>query len=120
MKNMNPLKAEIVNDKLKLKLLTERPCTLEENKKYAEMQENNIPLPENVAKYDTVYSTDDAYCVISEAELTPEEKAEYVEIKRLRYLKTIKNCLVYFTTLSVISLAMSILYIIIMLTDYFL
>jgi hypothetical protein len=81
-------------------------CSEEDNAKYAEMAQNGEPLPKNVHQYkDTV--TDqyvDQFYYLKDSKLTDSEWQEYLRYLELDRLDTIKNCLLFFTVLTVISL----------------
>ena len=75
------------------------------------MVENGYELPKNIYNcLDSAYeeSTED-FCESSEPGLTESEIMEYLIYKKLELLKTIKNCVVFFTVLIAISLVCSLL-----------
>lgn len=55
---------------------------------------------------DDINSADEDPC----AELTEEEKQEYFMLKQLKSINTIKNCLVFLTSLTVISIVATVLF----------
>ena len=99
------IKEQITAFKFEFDLLQKIPCSKEENKRYAQMCKHGQPLPENIFQYDNYGSDDlaDFYTVYT-PELTDAEIAEYLTYKKLSLLRTIKNCLVFFVALAVISL----------------
>ena len=81
------------------------PCTLKENEAYVELLKNGQPLPEGVEQNDPNVEPEYAsFHVPQETPLSKEELAEYVSYKQLKTLTTIKNCVVFFTVLTVLSL----------------
>ena len=108
------LRKELRYHKFEFNLLQKLPCTRKENKAYQQLLKSGGNLPEDVFPY--IYengetSTTEFYTVY-EPDLTEAEIAEYLTYKKLSLLKTIKNCAVFFTALTVISI---ILYFLIML-----
>lgn len=86
-------------------LLQKVPCTDEENREYLERLRKGLPLPEGVVR-DTSPSFGeelDSFYRWAEASLTDRELNEYLTYKKLKMLKTIKNCVIFFTVLAVIA-----------------
>ena len=99
------LLAELREHKIEFDLLQKIPCTKEENKKYRKMVEANQTLPAGV------YSDDDEvdvtlmeFYTIYEPDLSDAEIQEYLTYKQLSLIRTIKNCVVFFTVLTIIGL----------------
>ncbi len=110
--------------KLRFNLLQKIPCSQQENKEYQKLLKDGGALPEGVYAY--VYSTGETstteFYTVYESDLTESEKEEYLIYKKLYLLetindciKTIKGCVVFFTTLAIIGLAAYFSYLIIML-----
>ena len=80
-------------------------CSREENAEYRKMLKNEQPLPQNV------YESDNAgeFYTLQSQGLTQEEIEEFIKLKQLKLLNTIKNCVVFFTTLTVIGLIITFL-----------
>ena len=76
-------------------------CPQKDNEKYAQMVQDGIPLPDGIYEYKDGSITKKFYTVCA-PELSPEEISELLTYKKLGYLHTIKNCAVYFVTLSII------------------
>lgn len=102
----NYLRDEIVTYKLDFGLLQKIPCTKEENKKYEDLLNNGKPLPDGVFSYieNNGKESNDTFYTIYETELTKEEINEYLALKKLKLLNTIKNCSVFFVVLTIISI----------------
>lgn len=99
---VNP-KAELQNLRQEYRLSQRVPCPKEDNKKYAQMVKDGQPLPAGV--YDYKYeNTESEYYTIYTPDISADELAELLTYKKLGYLRTIKNCAVYFVVLSVIAL----------------
>lgn len=106
---VNP-REELLAYKYDFHLMQKLPCSKEENKAYTKLLKDGKPLPEGVLKYDYSYNegTEDFYTIYT-PDLTDEEIAEYLTYKKLALLRTIKNCVVFFTVLTVIGLVSALL-----------
>ena len=85
-------------------------CSQKENAKYAEMLKNGETLPENVYRCvneDNMSET--SFLKIVKTDLTESEMNEYLNLKKLSMIKTIKNCVVFFTVLTAFFLFISVL-----------
>lgn len=103
------LKEELRDIYFDVNLLQKIDCSKEDNKKYKQMLQNGENLPQGVFEYK--YELDNAgtgdFYTIHKPELTPEERLEYITFKQLKMLNTIKNCVVFFSTLTVISMVIT-------------
>lgn len=100
------LRNELREYKFDFDLLQKIPCSKEENQSYAKLIKDGQPLPNGVYRYkDGDGKETDSFYTVYESDLTPEETAQFLTLKKLRMLKTIKNCVVFFTVLTVISIA---------------
>ena len=97
------IKKRIRDYKYQFDLLQKIPCSKEENKRYAQLKEEN-QLPENVKEYEDLANQ---FYTIYTPELTEQEISEYLTYKKLSLLNTIKNCMVFFTVLTIISLVLA-------------
>ena len=108
-KNKIDLKEDLRDIYFDVNLLQKIDCSKEDNKKYKQMLKNGETLPNGVFEYK--YGLDNegtgAFYTIHKPELTPEERLEYITFKQLKMLNTIKNCVVFFTTLTVISMVIT-------------
>ncbi len=104
-KNKVNLKKELRSLYFEALLLQKIDCSREDNKKYNQLIKNNESLPDGVYEYkmETGDGTGTFYTVY-QPELTQEEKIEYITFKQLKMISTIKNCVVFFTVLTVISM----------------
>lgn len=99
---VNP-QAELQSLRQEYRLSQRVPCSKEDNKKYAQMVKDGQPLPAGV--YDYKYeNTESEYYTIYTPDISADELSELLTYKKLGYLRTIKNCAVYFVVLSVIAL----------------
>nr|MCR4693067.1 hypothetical protein [Bacillota bacterium] len=97
-------------------LLQKIDCSREDNEKYRQLLKNNEPLPNGVYEY-KISGVDEykmpagegsgTFYTIYQPELTQEEKLEYITFKQLKMISTIKSCVVFFATLTAISLAIT-------------
>lgn len=106
------LKKQIESYKYDFGLLQKISCTKEENKKYKEIVKNGQDLPNGVFTFvdTTGKEFSDSFYTVYEAELSKEEIDEYLALKKLSLLNTIKNCSVFFVVLTIISLLITLLY----------
>ena len=85
------------------------PCSKAENKQYQQILKEGGVLPDGVYAYIDelgVASTTEFHTVY-ETDLSQQEILEYLTYKKLDFIRTIKNCVVFFTVLTVISLIIS-------------
>lgn len=78
-------------------------CSPEEQEEFKKLRKENKPLPEGV-KIDAVNNF-----YRYETRLTPEEIKELLLYRQTKYLRIIKNCVLYFTILSIVALILTIL-----------
>ena len=91
---------------------TERvECTEAENEQYLKLQEERKPLPDDIT-FDTDFNSGVTTTVFYRT-ITPgfdkDEYDEYLKIKQLKAITTIKNCVVFFVVLAVIGLVASLI-----------
>lgn len=104
------LRQDLTEFKEKFNLIQKIPCSNEENKRYTQLSREGKPLPENVHKYDYSAGMDDEeFYTLYIPELSADEINEYLTYKQLALLNTIKNCVVFFTVLTIIGLVCSLL-----------
>ena len=111
------LRDELRAHKFEFDLLQKIPCTKQENKEYQQLLKNGGTLPEGVYAY--VYegnetSTTEFY-TIYETDLTESEIREYLTYKQLSLIRTIKNCVLFFTVLTIIGM---VLYLLVMMSAF--
>ena len=100
------LRDELRTRRFEFDLLQRIPCTKQENKKYQRLLVNGGTLPDGVYAYvydNGVTSTTEFY-TLYETDLTESEIREYFTYKQLDLIRTIKNCVVFFTVLTIIGL----------------
>lgn len=95
------LSAELQEYRCQYDILQRIGFSRKENKAYYKMVRSGEKLPENVHRSEFA---DDEFFSYYQAELSEAERTEYLTYKQLDLLRTIKNCLVFFTVLVVISL----------------
>ncbi len=91
---------DLINLSEKTGLSVRHACSKEEAIQIEDAIANNTPLPFPCTKDES-----GNYFRIFETSLTEEEKGKLIQLLLLKRLTTIKNCLVFFTTLTVVSLA---------------
>ncbi len=99
------LRQELTEFKAKFNLIQKIPCSKEDNKRYTQMRINGQALPDGVYAYE-YYVADDytEFYTLYIPDLSAAEINEYLTYKQLALLNTIKNCVVFFTVLTVIGL----------------
>ncbi len=99
------LKNELIDLKVESKILNKISCSPEKNKEYEELVKNGMPLPKDVYPYmyDDGEPSSKCFYEITGPELTQEELMEYIALKQLRMVNTIKKCALYFTITSIIA-----------------
>ena len=92
-------------------LIQKIPFSHKENKEFRQMLENGGQLPEGVVEYRLVTTGEPIgeFYLRQEAGLTDAEATEYLMYKELELLRTIKNCVVFFTVLVAVSLVLGFL-----------
>ena len=82
------------------------PCSKQKNMEIQKYVEDNGSLPAGVYAY--VYDTGDVstteFYTIYKPDLTDAELMEYLTYRKLDFIRTIKNCVVFFTVLTIIGM----------------
>lgn len=99
------LKVVLRSQRFEHDILQKIPCSAKENRMCEELLKSGGTLPKGVYayEYDSGTSVNEFY-TIYEADLTENELKEYLAYKQLALLHTIKNCVVFFTVLTVIGI----------------
>ncbi|MDF2686636.1 MAG: hypothetical protein K0S55_1818 [Clostridia bacterium] len=109
-KEVIDLKSEIRQFEFDMQFLQKIDCSREENIQFSRMIKNKEALPEGIFQYKTDVGADlEIFYRIYETELTNEEKQKYLQYKQLSSLQSIKNSMIFFVVLTVISLIISLL-----------
>lgn len=89
-----------------LHLLQKLDCSKEDNEKFKELLESGEELPDGICRYktETGEEIDQFYTIYKPTELNSDERMEYILLKQFQQIKAIKNCVLFFTVLTVISL----------------
>ena len=100
------VKQELFEKQIQYGLYQIESCSEEDNAKYASMAQKGEPLPKNVRRYKNTVTDQyvDQFYYLKDSKLTDSERQEYLRYLELDRLNTIKNCLLFFTVLTVISL----------------
>ena len=100
------LHEQLRNHRFDYDLLQKLPCSKKENKEYAKLLKDNGALPDGVYAY--VYENGEVsnteFYTVYETDLTETERTEYLMYKKLEYLRTMKNCAMFFTVLTIIEI----------------
>ena len=100
------LRQELRSHKFEFDLLQKIPCSKQENKEYQNILKNGGVLPEGVFAYvyDSGETSTTEFYTVYETDLTEAEIQEYLTYKQLSLIRTIKNCVVFFTALTIIGM----------------
>ncbi|MBO5023683.1 MAG: hypothetical protein J6D11_05185 [Clostridia bacterium] len=108
--NPKDLKEELRSYKFEFDVLQKIPCSVKENKEYRKILKDGGQLPEGVYPYIGADGTDTSdFYTICESNLSKDEMDEYLTYRKLKFLKTIKNCVVFFMVLQIITIIGAIL-----------
>ena len=100
------LTKELEQLKYELGILREVDCSYEENEKYRKLLQENKPLPKDIlCRYPDGPVEYASFYKVERTVLSKDELSEYLQYKQLKSIITIKKCVVFFTVLTVISLA---------------
>ena len=104
------LTKELEQLKYELGILREVDCSYEENEKYRKLLQENKPLPKDIlCRYPDGPVEYASFYKVERTVLSKDELSEYLQYKQLKSIITIKKCVVFFTVLTVISLACSLI-----------
>ena len=100
------LRKELQNFKYDFDILQKIPCTEKDNKEYKQLVKAGKALPKDIYPFghDAGTPSDSEFYKLYAADLSDAELAEYLTYKKLSMLKTIKNCLLFFTILTIIGM----------------
>ena len=99
------IKRELDHYRLKYDLYENALCSQKENQEYKDLLKQGKRLPEDVRTNDDWRNVNDSeFYRLVRPELTQEDITEYLMYKKLDMLKTIKNCVVFFTVLMIIGI----------------
>lgn len=76
-------------------------CSEKDNEKFAQMVKDGQPLPDGIYEYKDG-NAEKRFYTVAQPDISADEIAELLTYKKLGYLRTIKNCLVFFVVLTVI------------------
>ncbi len=99
------LKEELDSYRIDFNIWEKIPCTKQESQKYKKILAEGGTLPKWIYReeYEEGLSTEEFFN-IHKSNLSEEEIKEYLMYKKLSMIRTIKNCVVFFTVLTVIGL----------------
>ena len=100
------LAKELEQLKYDLGILEKIECSDGEAEEYRNLLVQGNPLPDGVIRTNPDSSPEYAmFSKVKNTSLSASELSDYIQYKQLRTLMTIKSCVVFFTILTVISLA---------------
>ena len=100
-KDFVDLRRELNQMQFYLNFLQRADCSNSENQKYLNDKKSGNQLPNNVIQS---RENPNKFYTVKDSDLTEDEKRLYMELKKLEHIKTIKNCVLFFTVLTVIGL----------------
>lgn len=94
-------------------LLQRIDCSYQENNEFQKILDEGGTLPEGVFSYKDDENTEATFGFyrIYQTDLTEEEMQQYLTYKKLSLLRTIKNCAMFFTGLTIVSIVLTLIYI---------
>ena len=100
------LRNELCSYRFEFDLLQKIPCSKQENKEYQKLLKDGGVLPEGVFAYvyDSGETSTTEFYTVYETDLSESEVKEYLTYKKLSLIKTIKNCIMFFTVLTIIGM----------------
>ena len=100
------LRDELRSYKFEFDLLQKIPCSKQENREYQKILKEGGVLPEGVFAYvyDSGETSKTEFYTIYETDLTESEITEYLTYKKLSLIRTIKNCVMFFTVSTIIAM----------------
>lgn len=109
---MSDLKEELNNLRIEYGTFSKKECDSEISKEYEKIlaeEKNDENIPNNVTYEFDYNSGKHIFYSGIETKLTQNEIYEYIKYKELGFIKTIKNCILFFTTCFVISLVLDLI-----------
>ena len=104
------LREELKDYKFEFEIRQRIPCSKQENEEYQKTLNEGGTLPEGVYAY--LLNNGERSCefyTVYETDMDESEIKEYLSYKQLKYIKTIKNCVLLLSVLTVIFLFMYLL-----------
>ncbi len=110
-RDIHDLKEQLRKYRFEYDLLQKLPCSKEENSAYAQLVKEGAELPEGVYAYvyDNGETSSTEFYTVYEVPLTETEKAEYLMYRKLKLLKSIRNGILFFVVLTIVSFLFAIL-----------
>jgi hypothetical protein len=94
------LRSELEEYRKEFGIVQYEPCSNKDDKKYSKMIKEGFDLPNGIIQDNSGYG----FRKISYTDLSDIELEQLMKYRKWMYLKTIKNCAVYFTVISVLGL----------------
>lgn len=100
---MSDLKSELRERQINLGLLPKIYCDRDETETFHNLEKSKQPLPEDVGIDGT------GYYRCGESDLSGDEIRQLLLFRQIQYLRTIKNCAIYFVVISITGTLLSLL-----------
>lgn len=94
---------ELEQIKFELGIIQKEYCSEVEEKEFKRLKKFNQPIPEDIE----IDKINDSYFRYIETDMSKEEIKELLFYRQVKYLKTIKNSIIFFVVLTVISIILS-------------
>lgn len=105
---MQTLQQDYLDLRIKLGLAKVENCTPEQNKEYKQMTENGENLPEDVFVLNPL---EHKYVMVKDVGLNFQQKEEYIKLKKLNYIRVIRNCIIFLVIAVLITWIISLFFI---------
>jgi len=103
------MQKELENNKFDLNQGKKVYCNKKESTAFAKLISSDKALPDGVFKNsqdsDDFYDENTSFYRMEQTNFSHEKIQEYLQFKQTKYLHTIKNCVVFFTVITAISLS---------------
>ena len=101
-KKYDTFSQELMELKLEEGLLRIESCSEKENQEYSNRVSTGEPLPDGVYPYKLAGEPIDEFYRLYDEKPSADEKMEYIMLKQLRMVKTIKNSVLILTTIIIL------------------
>lgn len=102
---MDKLREELTGYRTEFGFQRRRYCGHADEKEYRNLEKENEPLPDGVFR-----ASDGSHYIMEYSDLSDDEKTELLRFRELYYLRTTKNCVVFFVVIYVLYEIVTLLY----------
>ena len=101
---MKNLEEELFRLRVEFDLIQKIHCTKEEEKQIKQLLKNRQPLP-----VDLHTDNDGTHYKFIDTDMSKEDMNELLSYRQLKYIKTIKNCMIFFVVLGIMPILLVVL-----------